>query len=355
MSSRRDSNLELLRVLSMLMIVANHFATKSRLPWNVVADSSLGVNLFFSQFLGSLGKLGADIFILISAWFMVGKPFRFQRLFKVWLTTVVIGVTILAFLPLFGKTVVADDWIKNLFPLTKNPYWFVTTYIPFIALIPFVLDGCQRLSQRVHGLATGALLLVYSVVPTILGPCGFGTKPLYGYSELLWFLILGVLASYLRRAVDLDRMAWWKPFGVLLGAVTAIACYTGVCDVLKASGGDANWSLWRHANSFFIVLVASSLLLLFAKMKLGSNPVINWAGSCVFGVYLIHDHPKIYYTLWHDWIGAPVLYRQDWYCLRALGAILLVFVSSMVLSYVFNLLISLGMRLWSLVKSGGRE
>ncbi len=346
MRDRRDSNLELLRLLAMLMIVANHFATKSGLL-QALPVKSLDGRLFFSQFLASLGKLGVDVFVLISAWFMVGKSFRSERLFRTWIPTFIVGVGVLVVLSLCGYAIKSDDWIRNLFPLTRNAYWFVTAYLPFIALVPFVLDLCQRLPRLSHGYAAGGLLFVYSVMPTILSPFGVRTASLYGFSELLWFLVLAVLGSFLRRTVDLKKLPWWKPVGALVSAMVVIAVYTYICDLKNALGFKADWALWRHENSIFIVIVACSLLLLFAKFRMGSVCLVNVLSAGVFGVYLIHDHPVLTRILWRDWVGVISLLESEWYVVKSFMAIGVVFILCLTLSCLINLIIS---RAWQVTK-----
>ncbi len=349
MATQRDSNLELLRLFAMFMIVANHFATKSGLlrflPYNV-----LDGHLFFAQFLASFGKLGVDVFVLISAWFMVGKPFRVERLLRVWMLTFIIGIGVLGVLSIAGYSVRSADWIRSLFPLTKNAYWFVTTYLPYIALVPFVLDAVQRFRIKEHGYAAGGLLIIYSLIPTLLAPFGIRTGSLYGYSELLWFLILAVLASYLKRAVNLEKTSWWKLLCSLLTATFIISCYTYICDLRTAQGMKTDWALWRHANSFFILIVACSLLLMFAKLRIGSIRVINLLASGVFGVYLIHDHPLLTRILWKDWVKVISIFKGDWYMIRSIGAICIVFVVCLLISCLINIILSHVWRLFDVVK-----
>lgn len=85
---KRDSNLELLRILAMLMIVASHFTF-----WNVFeglvpgqpdsiqavgktlgyTDKMLGLNM-----LNLGGKVGVIIFTMISGYFLVNKKFSWK-------------------------------------------------------------------------------------------------------------------------------------------------------------------------------------------------------------------------------------------------------------------------------------
>lgn len=59
----RSSNFELLRILSMLMIVMHHYALFSGFVWDVgeITTNRLIIN-FFSMF----GRMGNSIFIMIS-------------------------------------------------------------------------------------------------------------------------------------------------------------------------------------------------------------------------------------------------------------------------------------------------
>ena len=141
------------------------------------------------------------------------------------------------------------------------------------------------------------LVTVYSIIPSILVFPGYASRTYFGFSELLWFVVLFIIAGYLRRYVDFCRInAGWLITGLFAGIV-AIACYVYLCS--SAIDGGAKgwmWTKWREMNSAPLLIVAICLFGLFARLKLGSVKAINAIASCMFGVYLLHDYDKIRHT-----------------------------------------------------------
>ena len=82
----RQSNFELLRIISMLMIVAHHFVAKN--AFNVDTQViGLTVNKLFLQFIGNHAFIGNNLFFMISAWFLcdVSKEYGIKKSLKsVW-------------------------------------------------------------------------------------------------------------------------------------------------------------------------------------------------------------------------------------------------------------------------------
>ena len=75
--NQRNSNLELLRILSMVFIVSCHFVGVGFEDYNLVISN---MNNYFIYFLDLFGKVGVDIFILISAYFMINSKFTLRKL-----------------------------------------------------------------------------------------------------------------------------------------------------------------------------------------------------------------------------------------------------------------------------------
>lgn len=79
LKTQRNSNIELLRIIAMLMIVAHHYVTDS-LPSYYLSD---GPNKWLSELLYSYGKTGVNIFVLITGYYMVNMSFSIKRPLKI--------------------------------------------------------------------------------------------------------------------------------------------------------------------------------------------------------------------------------------------------------------------------------
>ena len=75
---QRNSNLEILRIIAMLFIIAHHFSVHGFGDVNFAISNA---NNYVIYFFGILGKIGVDVFIIISAYFMIDSKFNLKKLF----------------------------------------------------------------------------------------------------------------------------------------------------------------------------------------------------------------------------------------------------------------------------------
>jgi hypothetical protein len=208
---QRDSNLELLRIFAMLLIVAHHFSVHSGIfeSLNGTVDHALTVNLYAAQVLASGGKLGVNIFVLISGYFLVKTVVRPSSLIKLWLSVYILNLALWAVL-------VPDlsAWnLKEVFlPVSGNVYWFITTYFVLILFSPFLAIGLRVLSARQY---RWLLIIGTAVLSRSIGH-GIGGSS----SDAAWFFLLFAFGGYMRLHLNTDRIRPWQ-----LAAVAAV-CLT---------------------------------------------------------------------------------------------------------------------------------
>lgn len=329
---KRNSNVELLRLVAMLLVVANHFATHGGISLGVTGTAVTG-KLFFSQVLACCGKLGVDIFVIISSWFMYGKQLSWYRVRSLWLPAWFWGVAIFAALPLLSGHYGLNFFLVSFFPVVHNSYWFVTNILVLSMAAPFLSEALQGTSVRTHGLFSLGLVTAYSVIPTVLLMPGYAGRSYFGYSDMLWFLILFVGTAWLKRADVIRRL---KPAVVATSVLIALAstlAYVYGCDWVMATGHKGwNWTLWRQMNSLPMLVVALGSFVLALRLPVFSNAIVNFLAAGSYGVYLISDNRLLVRTLWLKWVNVPSLYRADDYCGKAVISIAVVFLASLLLS-----------------------
>ena len=81
MKSQRNSNLELYRIIVMLLIVAHHYVVNSGLIGQM-QSSPLTTNSVFLYLFGMWGKTGIDCFVLITGYFMCKSKATAAKFFK---------------------------------------------------------------------------------------------------------------------------------------------------------------------------------------------------------------------------------------------------------------------------------
>lgn len=89
----RQSNLELLRIFSMFLIVMHHFSVHGGIPL-VLENQSISPNLVLGQFFYCFGKVGVNLFVMITGYFLITRLGRLSSFLKLVITTFFYSVTL---------------------------------------------------------------------------------------------------------------------------------------------------------------------------------------------------------------------------------------------------------------------
>ena len=76
--TQRQSNIELLRVISMFWVLLGHYYVLSE--YSTV--DTISFNWIGMQFLGAWSKVAVDIFVIITGYFLVNQNFRWNKVLK---------------------------------------------------------------------------------------------------------------------------------------------------------------------------------------------------------------------------------------------------------------------------------
>lgn len=298
----RNSNIELLRIISMMMIISLHFCGHCVDISNVEMFS---FTYFFGWFFRGLSHVSVNVYVLISAYFLCKGTFKFKRLVKlvaeVWFYSVLIYVLYCA----TGRTTLSfGGLIHTALPVLFGEYWFATIYVGMYILSPFLNKALTAFDQKETKNLILVLLLLFSLIPNIF----FYSKWLNfgeGYG-IVWFVVLYTIGTYIRNYVTTDsivankRKIYW--LCALFCALPVISKAT-IAAVTTAIVGHQVASGAFFLNNSIIVLPASVLVLLtfltFDIKGAAISKCINFiAGSC-FAVYLIHDNNRVRNDLWN--------------------------------------------------------
>ena len=202
-TSKRNINLDVLRSLAMLMVVTWHFLMHglnvSRVNIIDVVEGDIGkINYLFSQFSMVFCSACVNLFVLISGYFLVSKPFNWKRVILLWLEVLFYGITIgLLFYILRPGSVSVGELLSYLRPVTGDNYWFFPKYFGLVCLAPFLSVAVNNLSQAQY---KRLLLVLFLLGCTISGSFPFGEIMAVskGFS-LIWFVVLFFWGGYLKR------------------------------------------------------------------------------------------------------------------------------------------------------------
>lgn len=214
----RKSNWELLRVLSMLVIILNHVVSLSGVLDGVSLDGNIMVSLFF--LLG--GKFGTNIFVIIGLYFLVDqKRFKSQKIVRLWLQTLFYLLILNLFdIVVFSSEISWKIWVKSFLPILGRSYWFASSYMILLLLMPVLNRLYEKWNIRLVHVLVG--MFVFSVLPTVtfngrlLGNSAF-VKIVFKLLMFgpVWFSFLYMLIRYLKPRMKMlsggGKTLWAAP------------------------------------------------------------------------------------------------------------------------------------------------
>lgn len=315
----RQSNFELLRILAMFLIVAHHYSVHG--GWSY--PYGFEMHKFYAQSLSFGGKLGVNLFVLITGYFSYSSRFRWRgvvsTLSKAWFYSILI---VFIFYLLSPSLVTIKSLIRNILPFG---YWFVTTYLVLLVLSPFVNVFISSLSKVQH-IKFLIVFTLISVIPLLNSPIG----------NLGFFIYLYCIGAYIKEYFEQKEVDGKLLFLFIFGNFLLVLLSIAILDVLSGFNEVFNHPLYFIASSSpLIIMMSIGVFIWFKQMNIGNVKIINVVSSTMFGVYLIHDNEFVRPFLWHSIFRNRDYLNSDIY-LHSIVAICSVFVVCIIIELVKN-------------------
>lgn len=294
--AERQSNMELLRIVAMLLVVIFHAACALDVS---IPEGEFSVAHFFLRLCYAAGDLGNSLFILISGHFLVRSAFSLRRVLRLWAQALFYSLLLGALALAAGRHFSAREALQVVAPVLSNSYWFITGYIAFSFFIPFLNRLFAGLERREFKRLLAAMFVVFSLLPTV-APGGF-----VRFTKLTMFFFLYSLAAYLRLYPDAAG-AFARPWRCFAAAAALVALLLGYYALCFRFGGRFSFlRLDRFDHMSALPQVGLSLLLFlgFRGLRVPRLRPVNAVASACLGVFLIHYNYAWRDRIW-EWLAA---------------------------------------------------
>lgn len=320
----RNSNLELYRIIVMLLIIAHHYVVNSGLTGPggpIVANPTSARSLFLLLF-GAWGKTGINCFVLITGYFMCKSKITLKKFTKLLLQVMFYRVLINSIFWVSSYDyLTVQGLIKILIPIRTIGTGFTPAFLLFFLFIPFLNILVNNMNEKQH-----ILLIVLSSFTYIF----LGTVPLFSVTMnyVSWFMVLYVISSYIRmypkEIFDNGRIWGWTSLALILIASLSVV----LCAYISKIIDKAIWYNYvQDSNTLLAVLIGVSTFLSFKNIKMRYSPVINNISATCFGVFLIHaNSDTMRKWLWRDVLNNVGMYDSDLLVVHAILSVLSIFV-----------------------------
>lgn len=297
---KRESNFELLRIISMLMIVTLHLLSNE----GILSCEVLSREYLFGWSLESLFIVASNIYVLISGYFLINSHFSFKKVIKIWLSVLVYSYGISFILYFFKDALCLTYSNANiklcLFPVTLGEYWFVTCYLLLFIISPFLNVLVKNLKKEEFRNMLLILTIVFVLLKFFL-PETYTFDKTGGYG-IIWFIILYLFSGYIRLHYNLNLNKYVYLFGWFICSVLTFfikVVFEEYNNPLLQSYSNAAYNY----NAPLVLLASLCLFLFFKEIRIKNETAskfINKIATASFGVYLIHEQFFARTALWNS-------------------------------------------------------
>ncbi len=329
----RQSNIELYRILVMLLIVSHHYVVNSGVL-NETANIPLSWRTILLYIIGMWGKTGINCFVLITGYFMCKSEITIKKFLKLLLEVVFYNIVLNLIFAISGYTNFSPfSFVFAMLPIQSVEDNFIGCYLLFFLFIPFINILIKNMTKQQHIILIALTTFVY----TILGSSFFINVRL---NYITWFCILYFIASYI-RLYDFPHKNQSRPwlFALCLIIPIAIASVIGITLLQQHTGKTLNFSnacfFVSDSNKIFAVIISICSFMFFRNLKIRQSKIINTIAASVFGVLLIHANSDIMRQwLWKDICNVSGNFHSPYFVLHALTIPSLIFLCCIAIDYI---------------------
>ena len=152
MKEQRNSALDVLKILSIIMVIASHYLNV-QFGHGIVNDKTfLGLS---THFIESIVVIACNVFVLITGYFCAKKNgVSLRKAVDLFITYIFYGVVIAAIYILVARPSVDGHLIKTIVSSVLDR-WFIVTYLILYLLIPFINSAIRQLSKKQYQILRG--------------------------------------------------------------------------------------------------------------------------------------------------------------------------------------------------------
>lgn len=288
-ATQRDSNIELLRIICIILIIIGHLANKYPQQGGILES-----NYLESYFIKSFTIVSVNVFILISGYFSIS--FKLSRILKMEQQVWFYSIFLLILMASLDRYILHLSDITFLCPIISKKYWFITIYVILYILSPILNKMALTISKNDFKsvLLIGFIIIyIWHTINSVL----FTEKPIddagYGITNFIYLYLLG-------RYIKIYKNVLMKKQNYLL-LYFAIGILLFIFQLTYSIILGFSFTALFSYNTIFVFLGSVTLFLFFTKLNIGYNVFINkWAKYCL-AVYIIHEHP-VFKNLIYDFL-----------------------------------------------------
>lgn len=317
-NKKRDMNFELLRIISMILIISSHYIIHSGILDTI---DKFSINYFFIDFIRALSRISVGLYVLITGYYMVKSKIKIKKLFNTWMIVIFYSVFMCILSLLLKQDVGMKGILKSLLPVSSGLYWFATVYIAIYTLAPFFNILINKINKKQYIILL-FILFMYLVVDKTIFTDNRYIDARDGES-FIWFAFLYLVAGYIRLYFNKHVN---KKICISIILLVSIIIVLLRFLSMKFIGKELERLLYFSNILNFVSLI--SLFLCFKDVQIKNQKINNIIGKIsplTFGIYLIHDNFYFKPFLWVNLLKVSDFANSKYLILHFVISVILVF------------------------------
>ena len=279
MEKKRDVSFDILRIISMFMVVIIHVSNVYSRSFGIISNKSFFVSLVFN----TISRISVPIFFMISGALLVNREFDKKKYIKR-LNKYIILIIVWDLIYLIWEYLYLGTTYDKLYMLLVQPYrahlWFLYTIIVLYFVQPLIKMLLDSSNKTVKIL----LLLLWLIFSSLSMINSF----IANYFTIFSYIGFFVVGKYLKDFIDTHDLRKYKYLLIILMSI----CYSIsiVLNYITSIRINRFYNLFFAYRTPFIMIASMSFFVIICSLfkKCKGNKIISLLSDVSLGVYLVH-------------------------------------------------------------------
>lgn len=294
--NNRESNYELMRLISMFLVVL----------WHVILHGGFyettGALKMLLEFIILVGVVHINSFIIVSGYFQCEKKFSWKKFISIFFLTWFYKVIFVIIFKYFDiVTVPKIDLFKELLPIDFKNYWYINIYLVLYLISPWLNKLIKNMNQKEYRKLLIVSFILFSTIPFLTNQSTVANN---GYT-IIQFVYMYLIGGYLKK-YPIEENYHFKIYSnnkkqlIFIFSFCFFLLFNFLMLQFSTSLFSYNNSLLRETAKYisdnnrlysnpFVIIQSISYFLFFSTLHF-KNKVVNYLAKSSLEIYLIHEN-----------------------------------------------------------------
>lgn len=304
MVNKRNAGIDILRILSMIMVVSLHVLTFGLKHYELNIFSVQGI---VADVLKALCFCAVNVYAIITGYVLVNKKPKINRLIDLWLQVVFyLSISCILVLIFYPRDFNIEALIKAFIPVISSRYWYFTAYFImfwFIPLYNWIIDYLTMVQFRKLIFTTFFIFSIMGWMSSLLGGTVFGLNEGYSYLWLSYLYFIGAGINMYGSQLFYIKKEISQKVIILVAFIAGISTFISKMILVKFTtiviGHEMLVTVFYSYLSPTVLIETICLVIYFSNLKIRGSKALTKISGATFGVYLIHQTPFFTNYCWN--------------------------------------------------------